>query len=141
MIDLFGPHGADDGELVDDGADLGEEGTDLGAGLTERLEGVLGTEADEGAPLELGDLLSFGEGLGHGLAVHFGEAGLRVEGFQMGWTTRLIEEDDAAGALRVVQGLDDAAGAGGGIEGAEGDEPEAGGGAGKESAAGEVSCG
>ncbi len=58
---------------------------------------MLGTHAVERLALELGELLTLGEGLGHRLAVQLTELGLEVEGFQMGRSTRHAEEDDALG--------------------------------------------
>src|SRR5215472_10180329 len=45
--------------------------------------------------LELRDLLSLGERLGHGLAVHRGKLGLVVKGLEMRRSTCLVQEDDA----------------------------------------------
>src|SRR5690606_17131780 len=114
----------DDAEVVDHAADLREEIADLGARLAEALEVELRSEADERAPLKLGDLLALGKGLRHRLAVHVAELGLGVEGFQVRRTTGLVEEDDAFGALGEVERTDDALG--GGVERTEGHQSEAG---------------
>src|SRR5439155_13725549 len=65
MIDLLGEHRANNADLVGDTADVRKQLGNLLAGLAEFLEAVLGAEADERLPLQLGDLLSLGEGLRH----------------------------------------------------------------------------
>ena len=44
---------------------------------------VLRAKANQLLPLQLGELLPLGQALGHRLAVHLGELGLVIEGFQM----------------------------------------------------------
>ena len=105
VIDLLGPHGADDADVVGDAADVGEQRADLLAGFAEFLERMLGAEADEALALQLGDLLPLGEGVRHGLAAQFGELGLVVEGFQVRRAAGLIEEDDALGLGGKCSGL------------------------------------
>ncbi len=110
VVDLLGPHGADDADVVGDAADVGEERADLLSGFAEFLEGMLGAEAGEALALQLGDLLAGGKGIGHGLAGHFGELGFVVEGFEVGGAARLIEEDDALGFGGMMERVDDAGG-------------------------------
>ena len=72
------------------------------------LKAVLRAEADQRLALQLRDLLSLGEGFRHGLAVHFGELGFVVEGFQVRRAAGLVEEDDALGLGGVMQRVDHA---------------------------------
>ena len=67
VIDLLGPHRADDADVVGDAADVREELADLLAGLAELLEAVLRAEADQRLALQLRDLLALGERFRHGL--------------------------------------------------------------------------
>ena len=94
-----------DANVVGDAADVGEQFADLLARFAEAFEAVLGAETVEGFALELGDLLALGEGFGHAFAGHFGELGFVVEGFEMGGAAGLVEEDDALGFGREVQGM------------------------------------
>ena len=100
VIDLLGPHRADDADVVGDAADVREQLADLLAGLAELLEAVLRAEADQLLALQLRDLLALGERLRHRLAVHLGELGLVVEGFEVRRAAGLVEEDDALGLGR-----------------------------------------
>ena len=60
---------------------------------------MLGSEALElvTAPLELGKLLSLGEGLGHGLAIELGQFRLVIEGLEVGRAARHAEVNDPLG--------------------------------------------
>jgi hypothetical protein len=53
--------------------------------------------------LQLRDLLALGEGFGHRLAVHLGELGFVVEGFEMRGAAGLVEEDHALRLGGMVQ--------------------------------------
>ena len=66
---------------------MGEEFTQFDTHFSEALKGQLRSVANQLLSLELGDLLTFGERLGHRLAVHLGQLGLGIEGFQMRRTT------------------------------------------------------
>src|ERR1019366_10279434 len=67
---------------------------------------MLRTKTDQLLALKLGDLLSFGHGLRHGLAVQFGELGLIVEGLEMRWPAGLVEKDHAFGFGWKVERID-----------------------------------
>ncbi len=92
-------HGTDDANIICDRSDFGKLVGDELAGLSVALEFVLGTEAFEVVLLahELSDGLTFGNGLGHGLAVHFLELGLVIVGFKVGWTTGHAQKDNPFG--------------------------------------------
>ncbi len=108
MVDLLGPHGADDAGLIDDAAHARKQVAQHLAGLAEALEFVRRAEADQLLALELSDLLALGKGIRHGLAIHFGEFRLVVEGFEMRWPAGLVEKDDALGLGREIERIDDA---------------------------------
>ena len=90
VIDLFGPHGADDADVIGHAADVREELADFLAGFAELLEVVLRAEAGELRVLKLRDLLPLGERFGHRLGVHLRELRLVVEGFEMRGAAGLI---------------------------------------------------
>src|SRR6185369_515440 len=108
VVDLLGPHGADDAEVIGNAADAREELAHLLAGFAVGLELVLRAKADQRLALQLRDLLSLGHRRGHRLAVHRGELGFVVEGLEVGRSAGLIEEDYALGFRRVVQRIYDA---------------------------------
>ena len=83
VVDLFRDHGSDDGDVVSHLLVVGEEVGDVLSGLAVLFESGEVALDFEGFPLELGDGLSLGEGLGHGLAVEFVELELVVEGFEV----------------------------------------------------------
>lgn len=119
VIDRVRVHAADEGDVVGDRAEVGEELADFGTGFTEFLEAPLRAEAFELLALELGELLALGEGVRHVLAVELGQLGFVVEGFEVGWAAGHGEPDDAFGFGREV-GLGENAGpavsGGGGAE-------------------------
>ena len=92
VVDLLGPHRADDADLVGDAADVREQLADLLPGLAELLEAVLRPEALQLLALELGDRLALGERLGHRLAVHLGELRLVVERLEVRRPAGLIQD-------------------------------------------------
>jgi hypothetical protein len=83
VIDLLGPHGAHDADIVGHAADVRKQRADLLAGFAELLKRMLRAETGQALALELRDLLPGGEGVRHGLAGHLGELGFVVEGFQV----------------------------------------------------------
>ena len=97
MIDLLGKHRADNADLVGDTADVRKQLGYLLAGLAELLEAVLRAEADERLALQLGDLLSFGEGLRHLLLVHVCELRLVVERLEVRRSAGHEEVNDTLG--------------------------------------------
>ena len=108
MVDLFGPHRADDAEVVRVCADVGEEVTDFDASLAVFLivdEGAAGLKY---RPLQLRELLSLGEGFGEGLAVELLECWLPVEGLEVRGAARHTEIDDAFRLHGEVRGLQEA---------------------------------
>ena len=132
--------------------DLRKDRADLLAAVSRALERVLGSEALQRLPLELGDLLPLGEALRHRLAIHGGELRLVVEGVEVGHTAGHVEPDhplrprrhmvrpdhprplgqifpDRRGCLGLPPAPE---------EGAEGEGPEAAGGAGEERTPGRV---
>ena len=88
VVDLFGMHGTDDANVVCDRSDFWKLVGDELAGLSVALEFVLGAEAFECVLLahELGDRLTFGDGFGHGFAVHFPQLGFVIVGLEVGGT-------------------------------------------------------
>ena len=98
VIDLLGPHGAHDADIVGDAADVRKQLADLLAGFAELLEVVLRSEADQlRLPCSCAICWPLVNDSGMGLPFIFGELGLVVEGFQMRRAAGLIEEDDALG--------------------------------------------
>ena len=97
MVDLFGHHRADDGDVIGHFLVPREVVRDVLAGLAVFFE--LGEVALhlEGFPLKLGDGLALGEGLGHGLAIQFVEFRFVVEGFEVRRPARHTEENDPFG--------------------------------------------
>ena len=87
MINGLARHGTHPANLIGHRAQLGEEFTQFDTHFSEALEGQLRSVANQLLPLELGDLLTLSERLGHRLAVHLGQLGLGIEGFQMRRTT------------------------------------------------------
>ena len=83
VVDRIRGHRADEADVIDDGADLREEFADLSLVASELGKLMLRAEAGELLALELGELLTFGETLRHGLAMHLGELGLGVECLQV----------------------------------------------------------
>ena len=83
MIDLLCPHGANNADIVGNTADMREQLAHFLPGLAELLKFVLRAEADEWAPLQLRDLLTFRQRFGHRLAVHFAQLRFVVEGLEM----------------------------------------------------------
>ena len=81
-------HGTDDANIICDRSDFGKLVGDELAGLSVALEFVLGAEAFECVLLahELGDGLTFGDGFGHGFAVHFPQLGFVIVGLEVGGT-------------------------------------------------------
>jgi hypothetical protein len=68
---------------------------------------MLGCEAVQFLPLELSDLLTLRDGIGHRLPVHFREFGLRVEGLEVSHSSSHVEPNDSLGSRRVVERIDD----------------------------------
>ena len=108
VVDRFGHHRADNADLVGDGGDVGEDRADLLAARAAASERMLGREADELLALELGDGHALGERLGHGLAMHPGQVGLRVQGLQVRRAAGHVEIDDPLGLGGQVERMDDA---------------------------------
>ena len=61
MVDLLGPHRADDGHVVGQGRQSGKKAADLLAALAVFLELTKRAARFERGPLELGELLALGE--------------------------------------------------------------------------------
>ena len=132
--------------------DLREDLADLLPALSHLVEGMLGSEALQRLPLELGDLLPLGEALRHRLAIHGGELRLVVEGVEVGHASGHVEPDHPLRPRRHMVGPDHPRPVGqiypvrrGGLglppapeEGAKGERPEAASGAGEERAPGWV---
>src|SRR5581483_3807225 len=95
VIDLLGPHGADDADVVRHAADVGEQAYHLLSRFAELLELVLRAEAFQLFALQLCDLLALGERFGHALAVHLRQLRLVVERLQVRGAAGLVEKDDA----------------------------------------------
>ena len=93
VIDGLARHGTHPANLIGHRAQLGEEFTQFDTGFPETLEGQLRSVANQLLSLELGDLLTLGERLGHRLAVHLRQLGLGIEGFQMRRTTGHTQPD------------------------------------------------
>lgn len=91
---------------------------------------MLGREAVQFLPLELSDLLSLRDGIGHGLPVHFSEFWLGIEGFEVSHSSSHVQPYHPFGFRRMVEWIDDPSRLGGrnaiigermfGQEGAEG---------------------
>ena len=63
VIDLLGPHGAHDADIVGHAADVRKQFADFLAGLAELLESVCGPKQFSSLALQLRDLLPFGEAI------------------------------------------------------------------------------
>lgn len=100
VIDGLGGHRANEAEVIDDGADVGEEGGDFGSVPAELGEGKHGALTVQFLALELGELLTAGEAFRHGRSIQCGELGFRIEGFELGRASGHGEPDDAFGACR-----------------------------------------
>ena len=83
VVDLLGPHRSHDARLVDDAADVRKQLADDLPRFAERLEAVRRSEAGQPLSLELRDLLSSRERLGHCFARHVGKLRLVVECLEM----------------------------------------------------------
>ncbi len=119
VVGDIGVHGADDGEVIGAFADVGEEFTDLEAGLAVALEGEGGTEGGAGFAFCFEVEREF-------LAVPAGEFRFGVEGIDVGDAAIGEDMDDAFGFGWKVGGF---GGEGGGWAGGEsggiGEEAEA----------------
>ena len=71
-----------------------EDGADLLSRLAEAFEGELRRHALESLVLQLGDWLALRKSCRHRLAVKLSQLRLVVEGFEMRWSARHVEEDD-----------------------------------------------
>ena len=83
VVDLLGPHRSHDARLVDDAADVRKQLADDLPRFAERLEAVRRSQAGQPLSLELRDLLSSRERLGHCFARHARELRLVVECLEM----------------------------------------------------------
>src|SRR5579885_3207949 len=110
MINLFRPHGTHNTDVIGYAANLWEKLANLLPRLPKLLKSMLWAETNERPTLELGNLLSLGERLGHRLAVHFGELWLVIESLQMRGPAGLIQEDHALGLWRVMERIHGALG-------------------------------
>src|SRR5687768_6131465 len=108
MIDRLSGHRADNGDVVDHAPDMWKEFADFRLGLSELLEAPLRAKALQLRSLELRELLTLGERLGHGLAIVFGQDGLGVEGFEMGGPASHGEPDHTFGPWSKMAGRKDA---------------------------------
>ena len=108
VVDGLGGHGADDAQLVGDGAGLLEQLAHLLAVLPELLEAKLRPVAVQLGTLQLRDLLPLRERVRHRLAVHLRELRLVIPRLQVRRPARHREPDDALGLRREVQRVYDA---------------------------------
>lgn len=106
VVDLFGIHGANHGDVVGDTSDVWKPVGDLHAAFSISGEWEGGAFDFELGALELGDLLSRGEGLGHRFAVTFFQGRFVVERFQVGGPSCHAQMDDALDLRGVVQSFE-----------------------------------
>ena len=83
VVDLLGHHRAHDADVVRDAADMRQQRRHVLSGLAVTLERMLRRQNLQLLALELGDLLSLGDRLGHGLAVELLQHRFVVEQLQM----------------------------------------------------------
>ncbi len=74
--------------------------------LAKPLESMLWPKAKQLLALQLGYLLSLGEGLRHRLAVHLGQFRLWIKRFEMRRSTGLIQKDHPLGFGLKMQRID-----------------------------------
>jgi hypothetical protein len=79
---------------------------ELLAGLSPLFERMLWGKAVELLPLQLRDLLPFGDRFGHPLPMHFGQLWLVIECIQVAHPTRHIKPDDPLGTGSQMEWLD-----------------------------------
>lgn len=95
MIDLFGRHAANDGDLVCDAADVGEKRGDLRAAFSVFLKVHKRPSGLQFGVLQLCELLSLGERGRKRLAVNSIEFGLGVQRFHVGWPSGHAQVNDS----------------------------------------------
>ena len=106
MIDLFRIHRANDGDLISEGGDVGKAVANHHAILPVAGEWEGGAFNLELCSLELSDLLAFGEGLGHVLAIILYQSRLIIECFQMGGPAGHTKVDDPLNFGRIMEALE-----------------------------------
>ena len=95
-----------DADIVGNAADIGEQRTDLLAGLPVLFERMLWPQTLQlFRILQLSDRLAFCEGLRNWLAVHFCQLRLVVKSFQMRRATRHAQMNNSLGLHRKMQRL------------------------------------
>ena len=106
VVDLFGIHRTNDGDLISQGGDVGKRSL-----IIIPIFPVAGEW--EGEPfhlefrsLELSDLLAFGEGLGHGLPIILFQHRLVVEGFQVRGPAGHTKVDDPLNFGRIMEAFE-----------------------------------
>ena len=107
MIDRLGVHGANDAEIIRHLWDMLEYFAYLLPGFAMTIELKIWSPTGELFSLELGDGLALCQGLRHGFPIQLGELGLGVKGFQVGWATGHVQEDDALDPGSVMTGQGD----------------------------------
>ena len=117
VVDRLGVHRAHDGDVVGNGSDVRKQFGDLRAALPMTLELEAGSHAVEGLSHELGDALSLGETLRHGLAVHLDQPGFVVEQIELRGRAGLEQVDHPRRPGPARQGLHHPAGIGDNVGG------------------------
>ena len=107
MIDRLGVHGANDAEIIRHLWGMLEYFAYLLPGFAMTVELKIWSPTGELFPLELGDGLALCQGIRHGFPIQFGELGLGVKGFKVGWATGHVQEDDALDPGSVMTGQGD----------------------------------
>src|SRR3954447_5403573 len=103
VIDGFGGHRPDQADLIDDRTNLRKQLTYLGAVAAELFETMLWSKTHEFLPLQLRDLFSFRERLGHRLAVQLRQPGFVIERLQVRRTARHAEPNHPFYFLRIIK--------------------------------------
>src|SRR5439155_24804267 len=103
MIDGVGDHRADDADVVGHAADVWKQFADFLTGPTAKGKGKLWRKTNQLLILKLGNLLSFGERVGHGLPVEPGKLRFVVKSLQVRRPPSHVKEDYPFGAWGIVK--------------------------------------
>ena len=99
MVELVGVHGLDEGHVIDEFAEVGQQFADPGAALAVALE-LVGRAEQLGVALDEGEALVLEQFLGAGLHVQLDQLGLVVEQLLLGRSARHVQINDALGLRR-----------------------------------------